>query len=464
MLKWISILSIFCLFFPTYIVKAQTTNSSLPIYIVQSGDTLNTIASRFNVSPIDIEKVNNITNPDEISVGQQLSIPDLPGITGILQTIVVPFGQSIESISHQYQIPVANLISLNHITSPMQLYAGSYLIIPQPESATNINVSQTIIQSGETFLEAAASTGLNPWELALSNDMNGTWNALPGEGLFYQSLGDQTSSELINPLISSVTIKPLPITQGNTVLVSLQSKSISTLEGDLSAYTLNFLLANPGQYVALQGISAMIEPGLYPLRLYGSFSDGSKFDYQQNVLVNAGYFPKDPPLTVPPETIDPTVTAPEDSQVAILVKPVTTTRYWSGPFRLPVDEPICIESGYGDRRSYNGSDYTYFHTGIDFGTCANNLNIYAPAAGVVVFTGLLTVRGNTVIIDHGWGIYSGLYHQSKILVQVGQKVEAGQLIGIIGATGRVNGPHVHWDLFVNSIQANPLDWTTNNYP
>ena len=186
-------------------------------------------------------------------------------------------------------------------------------------------------------------------------------------------------------------------------------------------------------------------------------------DYQQNVLIKPGYFPKDPALTVPAETVDPAVTGPEDKQIAAIVGVTNLTRYWTDLFRAPVDEPICINSGYGDRRSYNGSDFIYFHTGVDYGVCAN-LNIYAPAPGVVVFTGLLTVRGNTTIIDHGWGIYSGLYHQSKILVQVGQTVTAGEQVGIIGATGRVNGPHLHWDLFVNGTQANPLDWLVNKYP
>jgi murein DD-endopeptidase MepM/ murein hydrolase activator NlpD len=180
-------------------------------------------------------------------------------------------------------------------------------------------------------------------------------------------------------------------------------------------------------------------------------------------LIKPGYFPEDPKLTVPPETLDPAYTGPEDNQITAIVAATNPSHYWTGTFHVPVDDP-CINSGYGDRRSYNGSDYIYFHTGIDYGVCANNLNIYAPAPGVVVFTGLLTVRGNATIIDHGWGVYSGLYHQSKILVQVGQIVKAGELVGIIGATGRVTGPHLHWDLFVNGTQANPLDWLANTYP
>jgi murein DD-endopeptidase MepM/ murein hydrolase activator NlpD len=90
--------------------------------------------------------------------------------------------------------------------------------------------------------------------------------------------------------------------------------------------------------------------------------------------------------------------------------------------------------------------------------------VYAPADGVVVFTGLKTVRGNATIIDHGEGIYSGLYHQAEIYVKVGDHVTAGELIGKIGDTGRVTGPHVHWDLWVNGIQVNPWKWYEESFP
>ncbi|HZW04817.1 MAG TPA: M23 family metallopeptidase, partial [Anaerolineaceae bacterium] len=91
-------------------------------------------------------------------------------------------------------------------------------------------------------------------------------------------------------------------------------------------------------------------------------------------------------------------------------------------------------------------------------------NILAPAPGVVVFAGPQTVRGNATIIDHGWGVYSGIWHQAAINVQVGDRVETGQKIGEIGATGRVTGPHLHWEVWVGGVQVQPLDWLENEYP
>ena len=98
----------------------------------------------------------------------------------------------------------------------------------------------------------------------------------------------------------------------------------------------------------------------------------------------------------------------------------------------------------------------------------NPFDIYAPAPGVVVFTQSLIVRGRTTIIDHGWGIYTAYFHQNpyEFFVAVGDVVEAGQLIGKVGdqsivdagLAGRATGPHLHWEIWVNGVQVDPLDW------
>ena len=127
----------------------------------------------------------------------------------------------------------------------------------------------------------------------------------------------------------------------------------------------------------------------------------------------------------------------------------------------PLDQ--CWPSLFGDRRSFNGSAYIYFHSGLDF--CGEvGDEIHAAAAGKVVFTGSLNVRGNVTLIDHGWGVYSAYMHQSEIMVKVGEQVQAGQLIGLIGSTGRVTGPHLHWEIIVGDVQVNPMDWLNQEFP
>ncbi len=130
-----------------------------------------------------------------------------------------------------------------------------------------------------------------------------------------------------------------------------------------------------------------------------------------------------------------------------------------------------MTAGFGERRSYNDGAYTNFHAGIDFGG-GEGLDIYASADGVVVYTGLLEIRGNATIIDHGWGVYTAYFHQSEIDVKVGDHVLAGQTIGKVGHTGRVDdsagfqnaGAHLHWEIWVNGVQGDPVQWLNNEYP
>jgi murein DD-endopeptidase MepM/ murein hydrolase activator NlpD len=165
--------------------------------------------------------------------------------------------------------------------------------------------------------------------------------------------------------------------------------------------------------------------------------------------------------------IDPAITEPEDAQIRDLVSQATPERYWEGVFKSPGYFPDCYNSLYGNRRLYETEDGTLsisgFHSGVDL--CGGaGLPIFAPAPGVIVFAGPLDVRGNATIIDHGWGVYSGFWHQSEILVQVGQKVETGDIIGRVGGTGRVTGPHLHWEIWVNGVQVNPLEWLQESFP
>lgn len=434
-----------------------------PVYVVQSGDTLNIIAARFNVSVDDLIAVNNIENPNMLAAGQELVIPGLQGVQGKLITEPVPVGENLETLSRKYNIPIPMLVKLNRLTSPIEAYAGSNLIIPQSETSKPLN-GEALLASGESLLEAAVMHGTNPWTLVGSNHLSGTWDALPGSAMYYAAPEDAAPSSTL-PMISSLSIGDLPLVQGGTVAVKVTTQGPLQLSGSLAGRELHFFPVEQGKndYIALQGMHAMTPAGLIPLVLKGMGENGQSFEMEQMVLIQAGGYAKDPPLSVDPETLDPAITKPEEDEIAKLVAPASPARYWTGMFRTPVDEPVCIKSWYGNRRSYNGGDYTFFHTGVDYGVCAN-LNIYAPAPGVVVFAGPLNVRGNATIIDHGWGVYSGIYHQSEIKVKVGDKVDAGQLIGLIGKTGRVTGPHLHWDVFVGGIQVQPLDWLEKEIP
>ncbi|CAG1000286.1 partial Murein DD-endopeptidase MepM, partial [Anaerolineae bacterium] len=265
-------------------------------------------------------------------------------------------------------------------------------------------------------------------------------------------------------------IRDLPLKQGGTGVIKVQSIPGVTLGGLLVDRPLNFFTDGNGTQVALQGIHALLEPGIYPLRLDATLPDGSKQTYDQLILIISGNYPDDPLLYVDPATIDPASTEPELQQLIEITTPATPTKLWAGDFISPAiayAESTYFTSRYGNRRTYIGQGTELqvqgFHTGLDFGG-GDGLAITAPAAGRVVFAGPWTVRGNAIVIDHGWGVYSGFWHQSASQVQVGDMVEKNQVIGLVGGTGRVTGAHLHWELWVNGIQVDPLDWLIQAYP
>jgi murein DD-endopeptidase MepM/ murein hydrolase activator NlpD len=112
---------------------------------------------------------------------------------------------------------------------------------------------------------------------------------------------------------------------------------------------------------------------------------------------------------------------------------------------------------FGARRTYgSGADITA-HLGEDFGAAAGT-PVYAPAAGRVALAEALFVRGNAVVLDHGHGFFTGYWHLQRLDVQPGQQVVAGQKLGEVGSTGLSEGPHLHWEMRVNGVAVDPLQW------
>lgn len=443
------------------VVHAQIPDVN-PVYIVQSGDTLTSIALKFGISLEQLIAINPSSNPNALKIGSKLAIPGFTGVTGILSAKAVPFGETFRTLLVKSQISPAIFLKLNRFTSPEEIFAGINLILPDNSQSTGLS-SKNTLSNGQSLLEIEVQNNLPKWNITIANLSSQTELALPGEPIFFSSSKSELESTSISPLVKSIEVNPLPLIQGKTITIRIISKASITLSGVLLGNKLNFFKESENQYVAMQGVHALAESGLSALSLTIADSKGVSSTLEENLLLRAGGYIKDPPLTVDPNTLDPKVTKPEEDQVKEIMGKISPTKLWTGTFRLPVDEPMCLQSTFGNRRSYNNSAFSYFHSGVDFGVC-KSLNIFAPANGIVVFAGPLTVRGNATIIDHGWGVFSGYWHQSQLKVKIGDSVKAGQLIGLVGGTGRVTGPHLHWEMIVNGIQVEPLDWLEQNYP
>ncbi|MBI4926311.1 MAG: peptidoglycan DD-metalloendopeptidase family protein [Anaerolineae bacterium] len=445
-----------------------SAQESGPIYIVQSGDILSIIAERFNVSLTELMEANNISDPNAIYEGQQLIIPGLEGISGVLQTEVINFGDSFVGLMRRTQVPELLFRRLNRIISPSQFYVGKDMIIPTEDDGQDMN-ARLSPRAGESLFEMAVRQNTDTWTLSAINSLNGSWDGLPGDTLFAPGENSAATTSGLPSAFLSAEIRDLPIIQGGTGVIKVKTIPGVTLGGILVDHQLHFFALEDGTQVALQGVHALLDPGVYPLRLDATLPDGTKQSFEQMVLIGSGYY-DDISISVPSETLDPTVTEPENQQIISIISTATPTRNWQAEFSIPVALPYCIKDWFGIRRTYlgQGTDIKLngFHSGVDYGICSesNPYDIYAPAPGTIVFSGRLTVRGNATILDHGWGVYSGFWHQEESYVTVGQSVQAGDLIGKIGGTGRVTGPHLHWEIWVNGVQVDPLDWLDQTYP
>jgi murein DD-endopeptidase MepM/ murein hydrolase activator NlpD len=201
---------------------------------------------------------------------------------------------------------------------------------------------------------------------------------------------------------------------------------------------------------------------VYPLKIEAVNDDGNALSYEQLVLLSSGFYGTQM-VYVGTEFLDDDVIDEENAYLTPILDRLTPERLWVGRFQYPVDEP-CVNSPFGLRRIYNDGLLFFYHTGMDFAVCAPNLNIYAPAAGEVILAKELTVRGKAILIDHGWGIISGYWHLSEFNVDVGDVVQPGDLLGLIGNTGRSAGPHLHFEILINGTPVNPQTWLDQTFP
>jgi murein DD-endopeptidase MepM/ murein hydrolase activator NlpD len=460
------IIALILVFSSIQAVSAQD-NGTLPVYIVQPGENMTEIAQKFNITLQELINANNLIDPNLISAGTQLFVPGLEGVSGVLTTEEVNFGDQLRSILLRNRLNIENFKKLNPVTSPAEIFIGSTLVLPQTEDGT-ASRSNAVLGPNDSQFSSTVQNGLNPWTYFVENGSEPS-TSLPGD-VFYYSAGDQvnTVSSFSNQ-ITRIDVSPLPASQGHTSTVYIYAKAAGNFSGTYGNKPIFFFQnAENGFYYALNGISAIAEPGLIPLKITGQFEDGEQFSIEQNLLLTSGGY-RNETLTVEQTTVEEAVVQAENEQIQALLEQVSPEKLWVDNFRFPVDgsledNSIAFSSYFGNRRSYNNGQHTGYHGGLDFSVVLMSLNIYATAPGRVIYAGPMNIRGNTIFIDHGQGVVSGYAHMQEFNVGLGDFVEKGQLIGLIGKTGRVTGPHLHWDIWVNRTPVDPFDWIENRYP
>ena len=220
--------------------------------------------------------------------------------------------------------------------------------------------------------------------------------------------------------------------------------------------TVRFYQAADRVWHGLVGIDLLVEPGDHEVALRVVPVTGAPLARVYTLSVSHKEY-QTRQLTVAPRYVEPPPEvgeriAREARQQRAIFATATGERLWRGSWRRPVEGPAT--SAFGSRSVFNGQPRNP-HSGADF-RAAEGTPVTAPNTGRVVLAGDTYFSGGSVILDHGWGLYSYFAHLSRILVEEGALIEPGQVVGHAGATGRVTGPHLHWTLRLNGARVDPL--------
>lgn len=215
-------------------------------------------------------------------------------------------------------------------------------------------------------------------------------------------------------------------------------------------------------FIAFIGLDLNLEPGSYTMEFFIEKVFGGKEYIQTQIPVLEKKFPLKK-LWVPREFVIPPVEFHERiKKEAELLRALygEITPQWQGEGRFILPSSGRARQNFGERRIYNDIKRST-HTGVDISSPYGK-PVIASNSGRVVLARDLYFAGETVIIDHGLGLFTVYCHFSKIKVKEGDRVKKGELIGEIGTTGRVTGPHLHWAVKLSGNRVDPFSLLSLN--
>ncbi len=242
---------------------------------------------------------------------------------------------------------------------------------------------------------------------------------------------------------------PLVPRQGDTIIISLSEKPTSLTYRGTAVTTFPY----QSSYRALVPLPATTKTGAFTVT--ATFADKKTESLTSAVLPTAFTIinlPVPPKLNQTPTQLVTSLAATNKSINAIVAQP-TQKLYFAEPFGLPLADNRNIGSKYGEVRKTGSEEIR--HLGVDF-TAKTGTKVYAINAGVVSKSYLDTTYGNTVIVDHGFGINTLYMHLNERNVKEGDVIKKGALVGTVGETGYASGPHLHLSLKINGTSVDPL--------
>ncbi len=254
----------------------------------------------------------------------------------------------------------------------------------------------------------------------------------------------------------TVRWEPRGVRQGDVAIVFLTGlPDARSVEGSLAGRPLSFFPYGDG-YAALAGIDLEVKPGPAAWRIAALDGRERPIKASGRLQIKGRKFPVQR-LTLPKELVDldaPTLKRVEEesSRLRTLYETITPERLWRGRFTKPVGVSEDGE-GFGARRIINGQPRAP-HAGLDYSADAGT-PVVAANTGRVALVGEYFFPGRLVVIDHGLGLYTLYFHLERAEVAEGDRVERGQIIGRVGASGRATGPHPHLAAHLRQARIDP---------
>jgi murein DD-endopeptidase MepM/ murein hydrolase activator NlpD len=334
-------------------------------------------------------------------------------------TYVVKQGDTLSSIARQFNVSLDDLRRANNLISDA-LRAGQTLQIPAPQSSTPPSALPSNPEASSSgaikFVTVKGETpGVSVTHRA---------SCIPGDPVLVRVKGVLAGA----PLVTWGT-ENLVMTQDGDDWVGVGRELLGTKPKTIP------LKINLGAEVVTSSVKLLPDPKpvqnvFMSQSVLSTLTDANR--KREYAVLNAAY-----------------------------AKSLTTPKAWTKAFLYPA--PPRSISPFGQARLYQKGGDLNFHYGEDMAGKVGD-SVKATNDGTVEIAGQYAIRGGLIGINHGAGLVSLYFHQSAILVKVGQKVTRGQLIGRIGATGFVTGPHLHWEMRVRGEATDPKQWANQIFP
>ena len=276
-----------------------------------------------------------------------------------------------------------------------------------------------------------------------------------------------------NPPQVHFTTKPKVGLQGNTIAIFMVSNELlGSIEANMFGKVQTFYPLPISEkkseyywYRCLVGVSVTQQIGYHSLDLIATDRVGNQSTATFVVEIEKNEFERGGYIKLSPQKqklmLDKSKGRSDNVKrsQAYTVSEQTSKQLWDSHFIRPASG--ILTSPFGKYREYN-TGIKRHHLGTDIANQTGTA-IYASNAGVITLAERLYIYGYSIIINHGQGVSTSYSHLSKIEVAVGDNVEKDQLIGLMGATGQVTGPHLHWHMAVNGVAVAPEQWTEVNF-